>query len=103
MLILCRAHSILRICAQHTVILYFCLQHTAAHKKTSLPLQKSGPPVSYLPLLLPHSPLNKSAARRGFGRRSARRGRTLAASSEPQGRAAPPLLTLPARCAGLGA
>ena len=39
MMILCHAHSILRICAQHTVILYFCLQHTAAHKKTSLPLK----------------------------------------------------------------
>ena len=37
------------------MILYFCLQHTAAHKRTSLPLQKPGPPVRSLPLLLPPS------------------------------------------------
>jgi len=76
MLILCRAHSILQICTQHTVILNFYLQHTAAHKKTSLPLQKTGPPSALsFSFLLPHpvplSPCPRSAclrrARTGSG------------------------------------
>jgi hypothetical protein len=35
----------------HTEILFLYLQHTAAHRWTSLPLQKLGPPVSSFPLM----------------------------------------------------
>jgi len=58
MMILCHAHFILRICAQHTVILYFCLQHTAAHKKTSLPLKNRAHPSTH-----PGSPRSRALRR----------------------------------------
>ena len=58
MMILCHAHFILRIFAQHTVILYFCLQHTATHKKTSLPLKNRAHPST-----LPGSPRSRALRR----------------------------------------
>jgi hypothetical protein len=36
MVVLCTTHSILWFSVMHTMIFYFCLHHTATHKKTSL-------------------------------------------------------------------
>ena len=113
MMILCHTHSILRICAQHTVILYFCLQHTAAHKKTSLPLKNRAHP-STLPgsprscalrrttAAQPYSPRRR--ARAGLPRHAAaaRRGEERQRAGEPPrgGRPRSCSAAAPARSAG---
>ncbi|KAG2602386.1 hypothetical protein PVAP13_5KG676807 [Panicum virgatum] len=82
MMILCHTHSILRICAQHTVILYFCLQHTAAYKKTSLPLKNRAHPST-----LPGSPRSR-ALRRTTAAQPPRGGRPRSCSTAAPARSA---------------
>ena len=99
MVILCRAYSILRICAQHTVILYFCLQHTAAHKKTSLPLKNR----AHRQLLRPSPRGRASAAAGGRGPRRTTRageGRLWCSSSRSSSPASAPSSRRPRRRGG---
>ena len=93
------AHSTLRNCAQHTLIFDFCLQHTAAHKRTSLPLKNRAHPsaLSLSSFLLPlrrsaqccctarhRPPLAVPQARRPGGQREdARREEEAAAGAVP--------------------